>query len=140
MTFGERLKAARKEQKLTQKALADRLSISQAAVYQFERLENPPKYETLRRIAGALNVSIFSLMGDLSPETASQLSTTIIDAVATQKGIDPKDENILNKIDDVFLLGHFHKLNDDGKEKVIDYAADLAENPKYQNLTGSPKE
>lgn len=65
MTTGERIRSVRKQRKLTQKALGERLGVSQATVGQYETNQNPPKFETLRRIADALDVPILYLLGEV---------------------------------------------------------------------------
>lgn len=65
MTTGQRIRAIRKERQLTQKALGDLLGISASAVGQFETNINPPKIETLEKIALALQVPISYLIGEV---------------------------------------------------------------------------
>lgn len=71
MTTGERIRKARKAKGLTQTALGSILKVSQATVGQYETNPNPPKLETLSRIAEALEVDPVDLIGepegDLSP-------------------------------------------------------------------------
>lgn len=64
MTTGEKIRSVRKEKGLTQKALGALLGVTQATVGQYETNPNPPKIETLRRIAGALEVPVGLLLGD----------------------------------------------------------------------------
>ena len=63
MTTGERIKAARKSAGITQKELADRLGISYQGIAQWENDLRNPKRETLHRIADALGVTTYDLMG-----------------------------------------------------------------------------
>lgn len=65
MTTGERIKNARKEKKLTQEQLGKKLGISGAMVSQFENSKTPPKIQTLKKIAFALDISPLSLMVDI---------------------------------------------------------------------------
>ena len=62
VTVGERIKKARKAKGLTQEELAKSLGVSFAMIGQYERGERNPKYETLQRIADALNVNIGVLL------------------------------------------------------------------------------
>ncbi|MDY4693070.1 MAG: helix-turn-helix transcriptional regulator [Blautia sp.] len=66
MTTGEKIKFARKQQKMTQKDLGDLIGVSASAIGQFETNPNPPKLETLEKIAVALKIPMMSLI-----ETAS---------------------------------------------------------------------
>ena len=67
MTTGQRIKAARKKAGLTQKELGERLGITYQTLAQWENDLRNPKYDTLKRIAAALNVPIYDLMDDYSP-------------------------------------------------------------------------
>lgn len=60
--IGERLRAYRIGRGMTPEALAERLSISRAALYRAEK-GHIPKIETLTRIADVLGVSLPSLLG-----------------------------------------------------------------------------
>lgn len=66
MTTGQRIRSARKERGLTQKALGELLGVTQATVGQYETNPNPPKIETLQKIALQLNVPIAYLIGTVS--------------------------------------------------------------------------
>lgn len=57
MGVGENIKRIRKEKKLTQKQLGERLGVSQAAIGQFENGKSSPRLETIKKIALALDVS-----------------------------------------------------------------------------------
>jgi transcriptional regulator with XRE-family HTH domain len=63
VTTGEKIRSVRKERGLTQKALGDLLNVTQATVGQYETNSNPPKIETLQRIADALGVPVAYLIG-----------------------------------------------------------------------------
>ena len=61
--FPETLRKLRKEQKLTQEQLADKLYISSSAISQYETGRTNPSRETLNRIAEYFSVSPDYLMG-----------------------------------------------------------------------------
>lgn len=65
MTTGEKIRSIRKEKGLTQKALGELLGVTQATVGQYETNANPPKIETLQRIADALGVPVSYLIGEV---------------------------------------------------------------------------
>jgi serine-type D-Ala-D-Ala carboxypeptidase/endopeptidase len=54
--IGDRLKALRIEQALTQKELADRAGVNAATVARLERDETEPHMPTVRKLAAALEV------------------------------------------------------------------------------------
>lgn len=66
MTTGQRIKAARKAQRMTQSELAAKLCIPYQSISQYERDLRNPKYETLLRIADALGVNVLELLGENS--------------------------------------------------------------------------
>lgn len=57
-TFGERLKEARKSAKISRKALADKLDLTQQSVYFWETDVNVPKSQKMDAIATALGVPL----------------------------------------------------------------------------------
>ncbi|SCZ82131.1 helix-turn-helix domain-containing protein [Acidaminobacter hydrogenoformans] len=79
--FGTRLKAARKDKKMTQKALADRLGVEQSTVSNYENNFRFPVASALREIAEQLNVSVDYLLSgsefqesNSKPETSQEVS------------------------------------------------------------------
>ena len=61
--FGEQLKQLRKEKKVSQKALADALFISQQAIAKWESDKSSPNPETVRKLADYFGVSTDYLLG-----------------------------------------------------------------------------
>ena len=74
MTTGQRIKAARKNAGLTQKELGQRLGVAYQTLAQWENDLRNPKYETLQRIAAALNVDVSWLMNGYTLEQRDQES------------------------------------------------------------------
>ncbi len=64
MTLGEKLKEARKNAGLSQEQLAEKLSVSRAAVAKWETAKGLPDVENLKAISKFLNVSIDFLLDD----------------------------------------------------------------------------
>lgn len=63
MTYGQRIKAARKKAGMTQTELAKKLGIPYQSIGQWEKDLRNPKLETLQRIADALGVHVLDLIG-----------------------------------------------------------------------------
>lgn len=63
MTTGEYIKKIRLEKGLSQKELGEKLGVSQQMIGQWETGKTNPKLETIHKIADALNVPLFELMG-----------------------------------------------------------------------------
>lgn len=63
MSIGDNIRRLRKEKGWTQTELAKILNVSQQMIGQFENNKNPPKIETVEKIASALGVAPVDLMG-----------------------------------------------------------------------------
>lgn len=63
MTTGERIRSMRKNRKLTQKQLGELCGIAEPTIRRYELGKLNPKYETLERIATALQTSTGALLG-----------------------------------------------------------------------------
>ena len=70
-TFGERLKAFRTAQGLTQQDLGDLVGASKRSVCAYERNNCEPPVHVLVKIAAALRVSIDELLGRKPPQTTT---------------------------------------------------------------------
>ncbi len=64
MTFGEKLKEARKEAGFSQEQLSDKLSVSRSAIAKWEADNGMPDIDNLKAIAQLLNISIDDLLAD----------------------------------------------------------------------------
>lgn len=64
MTFSENLFALRKEKGLSQNELAKRAGLSQTAIYYLEKGKRQAKFETILRIAAALDADFLELIDD----------------------------------------------------------------------------
>lgn len=62
MTFGEKLKAARKQQGLVQKQLAESAGVGQAAIANYEKGVRFPGEDTLRKLTEILDISLDYLL------------------------------------------------------------------------------
>lgn len=112
MTTGELIKRYRKSKHLTQKQLGELCIMPDSQIRQYESGRIVPKLDTLQRIATALNVSYTALLPAQVEGTES-----------VPAAIDPDIES---------LLSNYDKLNSHGREKVKEYAADLAGNSAYR--------
>ena len=156
MTKGERIKAARKKAGMTQAQLAEKLGISFQSVAQWENDLRNPKQETLQKIADALGVSIFDLLGleDVGKQLAKvqeQLKKAAEPAIKAQNQLQQQMSTALQPlysilhtmdipdnpgtVDDVArkeLLEHFDALNTEGKIIAAERVGELAKVPDYQ--------
>lgn len=73
--LSKNLKKIRKEKNLSQQTLAERMGTTKQVISRYERGERDPKTETLFKLADALQVSIWELIGwDYQPENGVFLS------------------------------------------------------------------
>ena len=63
MTTGERIKKIRQEKGLLQRELGEKIGVSQQMIGQWENGKSNPKIETIQKIADALNVPHYELLG-----------------------------------------------------------------------------
>lgn len=68
-SFGDRLRKAREEKKLTQGELADKTGFQPSAISHFESNRRSPSFDNLKKLADALNVSLDYLLGRSAPPT-----------------------------------------------------------------------
>lgn len=118
MSFGNRLKQLRLSKSLTQQQLADILKLSKANISKYESNSVEPNIETLKLLSSMFNVSIDYLLG----QTEKPLN--IISKKSQTQTLDIKKGH---------LLKNYEKLNDDGKNKLLDYSEDLIASNKYNN-------
>jgi len=61
-SFGERLKELRRDRMLTQRDLAREANIALSTVVNLEKQHTAPRFETIRKLAAALEVEPHTLM------------------------------------------------------------------------------
>lgn len=137
MTVGQRIQQARKKAGLSQKQLGEKLGLSASMIGQWENDLRNPKYDTLKRIAAALDTEAWKLMGhDSSIRVRPQ---------SDKKDIPPAEalNHLLSTLDNIAktfpaadkLDWAIQRLNDSGQEKLADYALDLIKIPEYRAET-----
>ena len=108
MNIGEKIKKERAKKNITQAQLADMANTAQSALAAYEKCAKIPRFDTLQRIAAALDVPALSLLP--SEITAGSVK------------LSPEDSELLSLIEE---------LTPEGKKKVLEYAEDLVNNPRY---------
>lgn len=73
-TLGTRLKALRKEKKLTQQQIADFIGVSKTSVIYWEKGETVPKHESLMSLAKVLNTSADWLLSGKSQPSITNVA------------------------------------------------------------------
>ena len=96
MEFAERLKTLRKQVKLTQAQIAEKLDISQQAYASWERGVKKPTQENLVKIAQILNVTVDYLVGN-SDNTENELDNIELLFRMNSKGMTDEEKEIFKK-------------------------------------------
>lgn len=126
MTIGERIQTARKNAKLSQKELGEKLGVSASMIGQWENNLRKPKFGTLHRIAEALNISTKLLVSDHVFYFEDYIS---VPATKTEYDAD-NDASVDTR--EGKLFNAFFELNDLGKDEAIRYIEMLLEVSKYK--------
>ncbi len=127
MTIGENIKRERKQKGLTQEELAKKLGVSVMTVRRFETDAREPKMNMIKKIAAVLNIDyIFLIRTSLNPQIITETSEGIEIKEMSKK----EAEQLLEQLPQNQLLEAFQNLNEDGQNKVIEYANDIT--PKYK--------
>lgn len=109
MTFGERIKEARKRAGLTQAELAERIGTTMQNISQYERSIRSPRIGTIKKIAEALNVPVMQIWDDLPLQEGHE---------------DGKRQKQREHI-----MSTYDSLTDAAQDRLVSYADDLAANP-----------
>ena len=139
MTIAERIKTARKAAGLTQNELGERMSVSGAAIGQYESGKRVPKVDTLQRIANALDIPITDLVNSpllqkidsYNPDTdqKKQIKDMIKEVAVT---IQEKRDAIYRRTIKTKLNEDLDKLNDTGLTEAGKRVEELTQIEKYQ--------
>lgn len=105
--FGMTLRNLRKQKKLTQQQLADKLSISVTAVSKYESNVALPPFEAMRTLSFVFNVSMDYLYGI---ETKGTIST---------HGLTPSQIQLQNDLSEAFKTNNLQYNKDANNEKYI---------------------
>ncbi len=119
MQFGTVLRLLRKRNNMTQRQLADTLGVSESRIGMYERCKREPDFEMLEAIADYFNVDMDYLTGRSDVER--QYSFDPIASSPTP--LTPAEQQ---------LVSDYRSLNEEGQDKVSEYAADLVASGRYQ--------
>ena len=117
----------RKEAKLTQAELAKKIGISSPTLSSWEQGKSIPDIDKLYELSVVLGVDLVTISGFTLSEPVPELSSFQSEATET----DAELSNPL-KPDEQQLVTDYRSFNDEGKEKVREYVADLKGNPRYK--------
>lgn len=130
--ISDRLKMARIKANMTKADMARKLGMAYSTYDGYETGYREPKFETLQKIASALEIDVTEL---LQPLKVTEID--LGDGLKQRKEIHgepgnkltPEKEEAINK---GLLLDSFDKLNDKGQQKAVAYVELLAGHPDYK--------
>lgn len=130
MTIGDRIREFRKSRGLTQKELGERLGLSYQAIAQWENNLRKPKTETIIKIACALGIRYDDLVGLETFDTGAEFDARWKELTKNANGESMK---IIHTTDPrKFIDFALDQMNEEGKIKVAERAAEVLEVPKYR--------
>ena len=105
MTIGDRIKALRKEQKLTQSALAAKVDLSYIQIGRYEQQKSKPSSDVVRRLADALGTTADFLMnGDSQTVAATKVTDReLLDLFAAVEQLDTSDQAMVKTFIDALV-------------------------------------
>ena len=125
MKLYENIRARRQELNMTQQELAVRMGYkSTSTIAKIEAGRSDIPQSKILAFATALDTTVGKLMGWVVKDGGSGTIHGKVD-------ISDKPGGPFLDVQEVALLAEFHRLNDEGKHKVFEYIADLAEMTKY---------
>lgn len=113
--IGKRIQEIRTQRGMTQEALAERINISKSSISEWEACKRVPRMETLRKIADALGVDVWEIIGFNDVDYDEPMF-----ASPTEEAPDPNERE---------LVTIYRDLNDIGQTALIGTARGLAANP-----------
>ena len=154
MTVGENIRRIRKEKGLTQNQLGELCGLADSAIRRYENGGANPKFETLRKIANALDISIGEidpnvkdLANDLARKEIQRQIREINDS--TDLSVSEKEQKITELQNIHFSIGKdlhqyeknqikelnntFVSLNQNGKELMLNFGDMLFKDEKYRD-------
>lgn len=121
MTTGERIKNRRLQLQMSVDSLAEKVGVNRVTIYRYENGDiESMSTDVLEPLAKALCTTPMYLMGW---EDAAGSSST--GAGSTETGVE------LNR-SELTLIDNYRELNEEGQEKLTDYASDLVASGRYK--------
>lgn len=136
MNSGDRIRAARKDRKLTQKQLGELCGIAEPTIRRYELGKLNPKYETLQRIADALDIHIYALLGE---DERHVFSLGEFEG-GMSEFMRSREQGYTFSKKEQRMIAAFSKMDDEGQEKAADYVEDILHRYRRQDPAQPPAE
>ena len=136
MTTGQRIQQARKKAEIKKKQLGEKLGLSASMIGQWENDLRNPKYETLQKIAKALDVDPETFYTDREKEISewSNIDGWQSGVGAGEKGLTEDlgyQGYTFSKLERD-LIWAFSDLNESGQQEAVKRVEELTEIPRYR--------
>ncbi len=133
MNVGENIRSVRKQKKLTQEQLADKIGVKRSVVSKYENDCVKISVETLEKIAKALDVDIFDIYigsdwynynHEEDNEERAKINKSIVDLI-----VQAEEEEVQKQRMDT--IQKYDSLNKKGQKKANGYITDLTQIDEY---------
>ena len=117
--LGERIKSRRKELRMSQEELGNRIGFTKSSISRIEHGDRTVSFENINKIASVLEVDQKWLLGwtDEVQFSRDQLAHHVLDILENmQADVTKKDPQLS------ILMGYINQMNDSQKQRLIDYA------------------
>ena len=104
-TIGEKIKTARKAQKITQQALADRLGVHRSTVANYEIERRKPSLDEVKEIARILHVDVNYLLEGQEVSAENELMTRANDVFFDLNISEADKDAIFRDIMEIYMKG-----------------------------------
>ena len=122
MTFGEKIRKARKDKGLTQRELAKLINAKHNSISNWENDQNKPDPDTIELICGVLDITPSYLMGFNEPDFIIPKSNIVIEMKKNNSNLDDFQKR---------LFEYAKRLNLLGEQEAIKRIEELTLIPKY---------
>lgn len=130
MQAGEIIRKYRIEKGLTQKQLGEKCGIAEPTIRKYELNKLNPKYETLQKIATALDVPITELLG-ITQNTMAEAEKANL--VSIGEALKPTDSEMF-RFNCNAIESCMEKMNRLGQSTAVKLVKELSETPEFQIL------
>ena len=128
MSLEEILRQYRESEDLSMQEFADRCGLSKGYISMLEKGQHPqnsrplvPSINTIRHLADGMNISVDALLSAIDSDTIVSINNPATD----------HDEYELT-YNEQQLIRNYRDLNQEGKEKLLDYSEDLVSGGRYK--------
>ena len=152
MTTGEKIRNARNNAQLTQKALGELCGIAEPTIRRYEADKLHPKPQTLKKIAAALGMAWYELSSDIELRFDRDLIVSAIQKASPSNTYSEHQVEALKRAlndfgdalleyhvdDDELILISYHKLNRKGRKEAIKRTTELTLLEEYTTPDSPP--